>query len=232
MLIYGAEVFAVEGSYDDAFDLSLKEGEKKGWYCRNSAVNPYLLEGKKTCALELTYQTGLNLPDYVFVSVGDGTVYSSFIKGFRDLKELGVIEKIPHVIGVQAEGSAPIKETFEKGEPFEIVDWEQTDTVADSIAVGKPRDYLKACKYASQYGGGFISVSDAEIGQAIMELARKTGVFAEPAGATSFAGFKKMALSGELAKDDSVALIITGNGLKDVKTPYHFLAERVVRVSL
>lgn len=232
MLIYGAEVFAVEGSYDQAFDLSLNEGEGKGWYCRNSAINPYLLEGKKTCSLELAAQTHLNLPDYIFVGVGDGTVYSSFIKGFSDLKVLGVIDRIPHVIGVQAEGSAPIKETFEKGEPFKISDWEQTDTVADSIAVGKPRDYLKACRYAAAYGGSFVSVSDQEIGSAIMELARKTGVFAEPAGASSFAGFRKMALGNALPSDTRVALIVTGNGLKDIKTPVRFLEEKVIQVSL
>jgi len=231
MLIYGAEVFTVAGSYDIAFDLSLKEGEQHGWYCRNSAVNPYLLEGKKTCALELAAQTSLELPDYIFVGVGDGTVYSSFIKGFRDLLALNVIKKIPHVIGVQAEGSAPVKETFEKGDPYEIDDWERTDTVADSIAVGKPRDYLKACRYASEYGGDFVSVSDEAIGSAIMELARKTGVFAEPAAAASFAGFKVLALSGEIPRDSTVALIVTGNGLKDVKTPYHFLKEREISIN-
>jgi len=227
MLIYGAQVFAVQGTYDQAFDLSLKIGEKNDWYCRNSAVNPYLLEGKKTCALEIAHQTRLQLPDWIFVSVGDGTVYSSFLKGFSDLKELGIIEKIPKVIGVQASGCDPILKTFRKGEPFIIDDVENPNTDADSIGVGKPRDYLKACQYAQKYNGGFISVTDQQIGEAIMELARKTGVFGEPAAAASFAGFKKLANSNHFSPCDTIALIITGNGLKDIKTPQKYLREEV-----
>lgn len=230
MLIYGAEVFAIEGSYDQAFDLSLKKGEDNGWYCRNSAINPYLLEGKKTCALEIAYQTKLELPDWIFVSVGDGTVYSSFLKAFKDLKTLGVIEKIPKVIGVQAEGCDPVLQTFKKGEPFIIRDLENIHTDADSIAVGKPRDYLKACQYAKLYNGNFISVSDKEIGEAIIELARKTGIFAEPAAAASFAGFKKLSEDHGFNPQDRVALIITGNGLKDVQTPRKYLLEHVKKI--
>ena len=227
MLIYGAQVFAVQGTYDQAFDLSLKTGEKNGWYCRNSAVNPYLLEGKKTCALEIAHQTKLQLPDWIFVSVGDGTVYSSFLKGFSDLKELGIIDNIPKVIGVQACGCDPVLQTFRKGEPFIIDDLDNPQTDADSISVGKPRDYLKACLYAQKHNGDFISVTDQQIGEAIMELARKTGVFAEPAAAASFAGFKKMAESNLFGSQDTIALIITGNGLKDIKTPQKYLREKV-----
>lgn len=231
MLIYGAQVFAVKGTYDQAFDLSLKTGEKNGWYCRNSAINPYLLEGKKTCSLEIAYQTNLNLPDWIFVSVGDGTVYSSFLKGFSDLKRLGLIDKIPRVIGVQATGCDPILQTFKRGKPFVIEDMEKTETDADSIAVGKPRDYLKACQYAEQMNGDFVSVTDQEIGEAIMELARKTGVFSEPAAAASFAGFKKMSKSKVFNPQDKIALIITGNGLKDIKTPKKYLKEKVAFIS-
>jgi len=231
MLIYGAEVFAVKGSYDQAFDVSLKIGEKNNWYCRNSAINPYLLEGKKTCSLEIAYQTDLDLPDWIFVSVGDGTVYSSFLKGFSDLKHLGIINKIPRVIGVQAAGCDPILQTFRGGKPFVIKDMEKTETDADSIAVGKPRDYLKACQYAEQMNGDFISVTDREIGEAIMELARKTGVFSEPAAAASFAGFKKMSKMNAFQNQDKIALIVTGNGLKDIKTPKKYLQEKVEFIS-
>src|SRR6056297_1295951 len=225
MLIYGAQVFAVKGSYDQAFDLSLKTGEKKGWYCRNSAINPYLLEGKKTCALEMAWQTGLKLPDYIFVSVGDGTVYSSFIKGFSDLKQIGVIEKIPTVIGVQAAGCAAIKQAFDNGRPFKPDDIVNGDSEADSIAVGKPRDVIKACQYAFETGGFFMMVSDQAIGQAVIELARKTGVFAEPAGAASYAGIKKAIQERRIEKNKTAAIIITGNGLKDIKTPVKYLSE-------
>ncbi|MEA2066628.1 MAG: threonine synthase [Thermotogota bacterium] len=216
MQVYGANVIAIDGSYDIAFDISMKVGLTNGWYCRNSAINPYLLEGKKTGALELAVQYSWKLPDYVFVSVGDGTVYSSFCKGFYDLKQLGLIEKSPIVIGVQAEKISPITDTFQKGEPFEPIDVEG-NTVADSIGVGKPRDVIKAIKYAKRFNGNFVKVTDEEILDAVAQLARKTGVFAEPAGAASFAGFKKYAGLNSL-EGKNVSIIVTGNGLKDLKS--------------
>ncbi len=217
LFVYGAHVLPIDGSYDDAFDVSLKVGEKMGWYCRNSAVNPYLLEGKKTGAMEIAVQTNWNLPDYVLVSVGDGTVVSSIYKGFYDFYKLGLIDKIPKIIGVQAEGAAAVKKVFDKGEPFTINDIE-AHTIADSISVGKPRDVIKACKYVKDSNGYFESVSDREIFDAILELSQKTGVFAEPAGATPYAGLKKLISMGKITKNDSVAVIVTGNGLKDVKS--------------
>ena len=219
LLVYGATVIAVDGSYDEAFDLSLKVGEKFGWYCRNSAVNPYLLEGKKSGAMEAAYQLGWNIPDVAMVSVGDGTVVSSIYKGFKDLKEAGLTNKIPNIIGVQAEGANAVMRTFNSGK-FDVPQDMSAFSMADSIAVGKPRDVLKACKYVGESGGKFISVSDDEIGKAIVELARKTGVFAEPAGATAYAGLKN--IKSEL-KDKSVLIFVTGNGLKDVKSVENFV---------
>lgn len=216
--VYGAKVLAIDGSYDEAFDLSMKIGKEEGWYCRNSAINPYLLEGKKTGALELAVQYGWNLPDFVFVSAGDGTVLSSFYKGFMDLKELGFIEKIPTIVGVQAKGASAIIDTFEGGEPFIPVDGNAC-TVADSISVGKPRDVIKACTYTKRNGGLFVRVGDKEILESIIELARTTGVFSEPAGATAFAGLKKMVKTGKLSNKVRVAVVVTGNGLKDLKAP-------------
>jgi threonine synthase len=216
MQVYGANVIAIDGSYDMAFDISMKVGLTKGWYCRNSAINPYLLEGKKTGALELAVQYDWKPPDYVFVSVGDGTVYSSFCKGFYDLKQLGLIDKLPIVIGVQSEKISPIADAFEKGKPFEPIDVEG-NSVADSIAVGKPRDVIKAVTYAKRFNGNFVKVTDEEILDAIAQLARTTGVFAEPAGAASFAGFKKYARLNSL-EGKNVSIIVTGNGLKDLKS--------------
>jgi len=222
--VYGAKVLAIDGSYDEAFDISMIVGMEKGWYCRNSAINPYLLEGKKTGALELAVQTGMDLPDFVFVSVGDGTVLSSFYKAFMDLKELGIIERIPTIVGVQAENASAIIDTYERGEPFTPADLD-AHSVADSIAVGKPRDVIKACKYTKKNGGLFVKVSDKEILDSIIELARGTGVFAEPAGATAFAGFKRMKSLGQISESARVALIVTGNGLKDLKAPARVLGE-------
>ena len=214
--ISGAKLFAVEGTYDEVYDLSLELGLKKGWYCRHAAINPYLLEGKKTGAFEIAVQNDFNIPDYVLIGVGDGTIFSSLYKGFWEFKEIGLIDKIPKIIGVQAAGIPAIKEAFEKGEPFNPISIGGT-TVADSISVGKPRDVIKACKYVKASGGYYISLSDKEILEAIAELGRITGIFAEPAGVVPYGGLKKLVNEGKITQSDTVCLVITGNGLKDIK---------------
>ncbi len=211
----GATILAVDLCYDEVFDLSLSIGLKKGWYTRNSAINPFLLEGKKTGAFEIIVQNDYIAPDYVFVGVGDGTIISSLCKGFSEFLELGLINKLPKVIGVQASGSSTLKKVFDNGEPFIPIE-EVVHTVADSVSVGNPRDVIKACKYIKENGGKFISVSDDEIINSVLELSKKTGVFAEPAGAISLAGFKKMMDKEEVRRSDSVCLFVTGNGLKDI----------------
>ncbi|ANQ54238.1 threonine synthase [Thermosipho sp. 1070] len=215
LVVYGANILKIDGNYDTAFDISMKIGSKLNWYSRNSAINPYLLEGKKTGAMELIVQLDFNVPDVVFVSVGDGTVISGIFKGFYDFYKLNLTNKIPKIIGVQAEGADAVTKTFEKGRPYTPFDI-QPNTIADSISVGKPRDVIKACKYVEKSKGKFIRVSDIEIQKAIFELAQKTGIFAEPAGATAFAGFKKALSQKFISKNESIAIFITGNGLKDV----------------
>ena len=215
LLVYGARVFLVDGSYDTAYDLAAEAAAAFGWYNRSAAINPYLVEGKKTGALELAEQLDWEPPDIVFVGVGDGSVISGICKGFEELHALGLIEHAPRVIGVQAEGSAPIAAAFDRfdGTTVEIEDIE-AETVADSICVGAPRDIVKAVTYVHRNGGGFVTVSDGEILSAIAELARRTGVFAEPAGAASYAGLRRLADEGKL-KDATAAIIVSGNGLKD-----------------
>ena len=231
--ISGAEVYAVEGTYDEVYDLSLDLGLEKGWYCRHAAINPYLLEGKKTGAFEIIIQNDFEVPDYVFIGVGDGTVVSSLYKGFWEFKEIGLTDKIPKIIGVQAEGIPAIKEAFEKGKPYKPIAIDGT-TVADSISVGKPRDVIKACTYVEASGGYFISLNDDEILEAIKELG-KTGIFAEPAGAVPYGGLKKLIYENRISKSDTVCLVITGNGLKDVKavegaiSKTTFTAEEVIK---
>ncbi|HIC96743.1 TPA: threonine synthase [Candidatus Bipolaricaulota bacterium] len=217
LLIYGAKVLAVEGSYDQAYDLCLEAAERYGWYNRSAAINPYLVEGKKTGALEIAEQLNWEVPDLVLVPVGDGSVISGIYKGFHDLLELGFIAGIPKIIGVQAEGASPIKRAFERYDGNEvIIEDQEAKTLADSIAVGKPRDIVKAVKYVSAAKGSFISVSDEEILRAIEELAERTGVFAEPAAAAAYAGFLRLADQGRLSKSDRVVVMITGSGLKDI----------------
>jgi threonine synthase len=217
LLIYGAKVLAVEGSYDQAYDLCLEAAERYGWYNRSAAINPYLVEGKKTGALEVAEQLGWEIPDLVFVPVGDGSVISGIYKGFHDLLELGFIEAIPRIVGVQAQGADPIKRAFERYNGDEVaIEDQAADTIADSIAVGKPRDIVKAVKYIHAAKGSFISVSDQQILEAIAELARRTGIFAEPAAAAAYAGFRLLAEQGRLSKSERVVVMITGSGLKDI----------------
>jgi len=213
--ISGAEVFAAEGTYDEVYDLSLDLGLKKGWYCRHAAINPYLLEGKKTGAFEIIIQNDFVVPDYVLVGVGDGTVISSLFKGFWEFKEIGLTDKIPRIIGVQAEGIPAIKEVFDKGKPYTPIAI-KGNTIADSISVGKPRDVIKACTYIEACNGYFITLTDEEILDAIIELGKETGLFAEPAGAVPYGGLKKLIYEEKITESDTVCLVITGNGLKDV----------------
>jgi len=216
LLVYGAKVFLVDGSYDVAYDLAAEAAEAFGWYNRSAAINPYLVEGKKTGALELSEQLNWSPPDVVLVGVGDGSVISGLCKGFAELLQLGLIDRAPEVIGVQAAGSAPIAASFEAYDGGVVaIDDIEADTVADSICVGAPRDIVKAVTYVNANGGGFVTVSDQEILDSISLLARRTGVFAEPAGAASFAGLRKLATEGKL-KGASAAVVISGNGLKDV----------------
>ena len=216
LLVYGAEVLLVEGSYDDAFDLCLRTCAAQGWYCRNTGVNPFTTEGKKTVALEIAEQMNWMPPDVVIVSVGDGSIISGLHKGFSDLRELGWIQSMPRLIGVQAEGSAGLAKAFDRGLPAQDMKPEAATTLADSIASALPRDRAKALRAARSTGGRFVQVSDAAILAAIPVFAQLCGVFAEPAAAAAFAGLKRAVRAGMIDGDESVCILSTGNGLKDV----------------
>jgi len=208
-LQYGAKVISVAGTYDDAFDLSLEYSRKYNILSRNTAYNPLTIEGKKTVALEIYHQLE-KVPDYVFVPTGDGVILGGMYKGFKDLLKFGIIEKIPTIVAVQAEGSNAIAKAFESGNFTPI----SACTIADSISVGIPRNGYYALKQLRQYNGKCVTVTDEAILAAQKELSAKTGLFAEPAAAASFAGFLKM--QGEIDKDATVVLLVTGNGLKDI----------------
>ncbi|HKL76540.1 MAG TPA: threonine synthase, partial [Halanaerobiales bacterium] len=214
LLIYGAEVISVQGSYEEAFYLSEKAIDKWGWYNRNAAINPYMVEGKKTAAIEMAEQLNWDMPDWVVFSVGDGCTIAGAWKGLYDLKQIGFIDKVPKLLGVQAEGCAPITEAFRSGKDLEVTG---ENTLADSIAVGKPRNYKKAIDGIKASKGDMINVSDDEILEMMKVLGRTTGVFGEPAGVAGLAGLKKMVKKGEISPEEKVVNVITGNGLKDVK---------------
>ena len=215
LLIFGATVFRVRGSYEQAFQLCQQACERWGWYNRNSGINPYLVEGKKTVGLEIGEQLGWQPPDWVAVSVGDGCTIAGVWKAFREMKTLGLTERTPRMLGVQAEGAAPITTAFRTGEAMRPM---EPHTLADSIAVGVPRNWKKAVMAVAESGGTMINVSDEEILEAMRYTGRLTGIFAEPAAATAVAGLKRAVAEGTVGRRAGVVAVITGNGLKDVQS--------------
>ncbi|MBT7714589.1 MAG: threonine synthase [Deltaproteobacteria bacterium] len=218
LLAFGSTVMLVKGTYDDAFDLCMSAAHEYGWYNRNTGYNPYMTEGKKTAAFEICEQLNWNTPDRIFVSVGDGCIIGGIHKGLKDLKAMGWIERIPKLVGVQAEGSSFLYQAWKNNEDVLTKPPIQANTVADSISAGLPRDRLKAMAAVKESQGEFISVSDTEILTAMIELARSTGVFSEPAGAAATAGLIKAVNEGRCRSDETVVVINTGNGLKDIPT--------------
>ena len=235
LLVFGAKVILVDGTYDDAFDLTVKAADEFGWYCRNTGYNPFTAEGKKTAAFEIwkwwrsAHQTwhhqhgeGIDhAPLTVFVSVGDGNIISGIHKGFKDLLELGWLARMPRIIGVQAEGSAAIANAFHSNS--EKIIPISAQTIADSISVDLPRDGVRAVRAARETNGTYITVSDDEILRAIAELG-KMGIFAEPAGATAYAGLVKAAGSTVVRGDEPILVFNTGSGLKDIRAAMQAVA--------
>ncbi len=216
LLAFGSTVMLVKGTYDKAFDLCMKAASEYGWYNRNTGYNPYMTEGKKTAALEICEQLNWNIPDRIFVSVGDGCIIGGIHKGLKDLKAMGWIEHIPKLMGVQAEGSSYLYQAWKNNEDVLTKPPVEATTLADSISAGLPRDRLKAMAAVRNTNGAFLSVGDNEILDAMIELARGAGVFSEPAGAASYAGLVKAVNDGLIGNDESVVVINTGNGLKDI----------------
>jgi threonine synthase len=235
LLVFGAKVILVDGTYDEAFDLTIKAAQEFGWYCRNTGYNPFTVEGKKTAAYEIwewyvarlgnsilaegqsSHDQPGRLPSAnltVFVSVGDGNIISGIHKGFKDLLALGWMEKMPRIIGVQAEGSAAIANAFHAG--TEKIIPVSAKTIADSISVDLPRDGVRAVRAARESGGTYILVSDEEILQAIAAIG-PLGIFAEPAGAAAYAGLVRAVAQGIVKTGDPILVLNTGSGLKDVQ---------------
>ncbi len=213
LMTFGATVISVQGSYEETFELSKAAIDKWGWYNRNAAINPYLSEGKKTVGLEIMEQLGWEVPDYIAISVGDGCTIAGLWKGLKDLYAIGFIDRLPRLISAQAEGCCPLNRAIESGE-----DWRpmEENTLADSIAVGVPRNADKALMAIRESNGLVVNVSDGEIMAAQKLLGRTCGVFGEPAGVTGAAGLKKLCEQGKIPADATVVSVVTGNGLKDV----------------
>jgi threonine synthase len=215
LLVFGATVLRVKGSYYDAFQLCQSACADSGWYNRNCAINPWLVEGKKTAALEICEQLDWNVPDWVAVSVGDGCTIAGIWKGFREFRELGLIDRTPRMLGVQASGADAVLQAFRTGS---LPSNRPESTVADSIKVGVPRNWRKALQAIHESNGTMIAVDDAEILDAINYTGRLSGIFAEPAASTSVAGLRRAIAEGHIRRDASAVAVITGNGLKDTRS--------------
>ena len=213
LMTFGANVISVQGSYEETFELSKAAIDKWGWYNRNAAINPYLSEGKKTVALEIMEQLDWQVPDYIAISVGDGCTIAGLWKGLKDLYAIGFIDRLPRLISAQAEGCCPLNRAIEENQPWHPM---EENTLADSIAVGVPRNADKALMAIRESNGLTVNVSDQEIMAAQKLLGSACGVFGEPAGVTGAAGLKKLCEQGKIEKDATVVSVVTGNGLKDV----------------
>lgn len=214
LMIFGAKVISVQGNYRETFELSRAAIDKYGYYNRNAGINPTLTEGKKTVALEIAEQLNWSVTDWVAVSVGDGCTIGGVYNGFHDLYELGFIERIPKILGVQSTGCCPFVDAARENR--DLIPAEE-NTLADSIAVGVPRNPKKALRAVSASGGAWIAVSDEDILSAMGILGRSEGVFGEPAGVTASAGVMKAVRQGIIKPNETVTTISTGSGLKDVK---------------
>lgn len=241
LLIFGANIMLVKGSYDQAFELCLAASREFGWYCRNTGYNPYTVEGKKTAAFEICEQLAAltpspmgsaaltpspspmgrggkmwHAPDRIFVSVGDGNIISGLWKGLRDLKALGWIDKMPKLMGIQAEGSAACYNAWKAG--TETITPVNAQTLADSISADLPRDGVRAVRAVRESDGEYLTVSDDEILAAIRELARGAAIFCEPAASTAYAGLLKAVREHKVDRDEEIVVMLTGSGLKDINS--------------
>jgi threonine synthase len=225
MLAFGARVLAIQGNYDDAYDLCLAASDEFGWFNRSTGYNAFTREGKKTCAYEIWQDLDGRAPDRVVVPTGDGNILSAIWKGWCDLKAVGLIDQLPKIDCAQSEASDAVSETIRRirSNNNPAVDWSTVEvqevkasTIADSISVDQPRDGLAAVKAVIQSGGEAVTVPDQEILAAIPEIASTAGVFPEPAAAAPWATVKRMVREERIAKDELIVCIVTGSGLKDI----------------
>ncbi|MEM0022256.1 MAG: threonine synthase [Archaeoglobaceae archaeon] len=212
-LMHGAEVIGIKGNFDDALRIVREVCEKADIYLLNS-VNPYRLEGQKTIAFEIVDEIGV--PDAVMLPVGNAGNISAIYKGFKEFKELGLIDRVPRMIGIQAEGASPIYKAFKEGKK-EIERFANPETIATAIRIGNPVNAKKALNAIYESKGLAEIVSDEEIISAQKILA-KNGIGVEPASASSVAGLIKLAKIGEIDRDSTIVCIATGNLLKDPET--------------
>jgi threonine synthase len=224
LLVFGARVFRVRGTYEEAGTLCDQACEAYGWSQLSSAVNPFLLEGEKTAGLEIADRFGEEVPDWVSVPVGDGSTIAAVWKGLLEAKRVGLVRDLPRLLGVQAEGASPIVEAFEYGRE---VTPRPARTLADSIAVGRPRNGAQAIAAVRESRGAMVAVSDVDLLVALRDTARLEGVFAETAAAAAVAGLAEGVERGVVPRTARALALLTGTGLKDVRPVLRVTGEPV-----
>jgi threonine synthase len=235
LLVFGAKVIAVRGTYDQAFDLCAEVCKRRGWFNRNTGSNPFTREGKKTCAFEIWEQLGRDVPEWVAVSCGDGNILSGLWKGFCDLAAMGLIARCPKMLCAQSELSDAVSRAVHRLPPEGVADWSRVvvdpvsaTTCADSISVDQPRDGLAAVRAVLESRGAAVTVRDADILAAIPDLARNAGVFCEPAAAAGWAATKKASAMGVIQPGERVVVVLTGHGLKDITSARRVAGEPIL----
>ena len=225
--VYGATLYAVEGSYDDVSRLTVELSFELEWGFVNAQLRSYYAEGSKTIAFELAEQLGWRAPTAVFAPIGSGALYSKIHQGFAELRELGLVDGAPtRLYGGQAAGCAPVATAFAEGGPVAPV---RPATAALSIAIGNPADGSLALETAYGSGGAIYAVPEDEIASNIGELARSTGVFGETAPAVTFGALKQAVSEGSVGGDDRVVLLVSGDGLKTPGLVRHLVEPRTIK---
>lgn len=216
---YGTRLVAVRGHFSRAFGLARAVADETGWYNVTSTfLSAYPTEGDKTVAYELVLVLG-TVPDWVVVPVGSGPLLVGALKGFRELMHFGVIDRVPRMVAVQATGCAPIARAFQHGEAS-VRAWDTPATIASGIndpLQGYAEDGTLTLTCVRETDGRVIAVDDAEIMGAVEYLASQEGVLAEPTGAAGVAGLRRLAEGGAIGREEQVAVLVTGHGLKDVQ---------------
>lgn len=231
-LDFGAEIVQIEGSFDDALDGLLNNGDPELYFL--NSINPFRIEGQKTAIFELLEQFGWNPPDYLVVPGGNLGNSSAFGKAFAELKAYGFIESVPKIVIVQAAGANPLSRMWASGRR-QLQAVERPETVATAIRIGNPRSWKKALRAVESTGGLVMDVTDEELGQAKAMIGHD-GIGCEPASATTLAGIRKLVSAGRLDRDARIAAVLTGHALKDtdyiIKGQHMLTHERPVTVDV
>jgi len=215
-LVFGPRMVRIKGTYDDVNRLCSQIADKYHWAIVNVNLRPFYTEGAKTHGFEIVEQNGWRIPDHTVVPVAGGTILPKVYKAYREMIDLGLVEDTgPKIHAAQAEGCNPVVTAIEEGQ--ELFRPQKPATIAKSIAIGNPADGFYVIDAVSTSGGGGASARDPEIIDAVKLLAATEGIFTEPAGGTTLACTIKLIESGQIPRDESICVCITGNGLKTVE---------------